>query len=194
MARISLVFAQSGTASDASVDFSFYVVLFVGLAVVAIIMRASFTRRAKRRVADTVTGASNGPAIRIAPAPPFPEDVARLRALLGESTPQPRISRYTVPIVTADSGSLTIRDKKLGVIVSIPLNDIASIEARDASITPKGTILPRTYPSLCVTVRRGTTELTVALTPIVGAYDKVRPSDVEAMAAELHARLATTQH
>ncbi|MDY0910476.1 hypothetical protein [Microbacterium sp. CFBP9034] len=93
----------------------------------------------------------------------------------------------------AATDSLTIRDKKIGEIVSIPLKDIVSIEARDASLTPKGTFLPRTYPSLWITVRRDDVELAVALTPIVGAYDRVSQSDAAAMAAELNSHLAATQ-
>lgn len=194
MARLADVFAQTGAPSDGSTDFFFYVILAAVLALVTIVMRAFIARRAKASVAGTASGASDGPVIRIAPAPPFPEDVARLRALLGEATPAPRITRYTVPVVTTDDQSLRIRDKKIGEIVSIPLRDIASIEARDASITPKGTLLARTYPSMWVTVRRGTTELAVALTPVAGAYDKLPKSDVAAMASELNSRLAATPH
>ncbi|QIG39399.1 hypothetical protein G5T42_07810 [Microbacterium sp. 4R-513] len=194
MTNVADVIAQSGTPSGATVDFSSYIIVFASVAIAAIVGKAIFARRAKASVASTVPGATAGAAIRIAPAPPFPADVARLRALLGQPTPAPRITRYTIPVVTVDNRSLIIRDKKIGEILVIPLEDIASIEARDASLRPKGTFLSRTYPSLWVTVRRGTTELTVPLTPLVGAYDKARPSDVAAMAAELNAHLQPSIH
>lgn len=192
MSRISSVFAESTSSSDGSVDIFFYVILFVLLSLVVLVMKWIFARRAKAKVAGTASGASDGRAIRIAPAPPFPDDVARVRALLGVTSPAPRITRYTVPVVVTDANALTIRDKKIGEIVSIPLNDIVSVEARDAAIAPKGTFLARTYPSLWVTVRRDTSELAVALTPIVGAYNKVGQADVETMAAELAARAASS--
>ncbi|MBA8816972.1 hypothetical protein FHX48_002066 [Microbacterium halimionae] len=192
MSLISSVLAGAGTSSDESVDIFFYIILAVILALVVFVMRWIFARRANKNVAGTAGGASDGLAIRIAPAPPFPEDVARLRTLLGATSPAPRITRYSVPVVTTDAYSLTIRDKKIGEIVSIPLKNIASIEAREAAITPKGTFIALKYPSLWITIRRETSELAMALTPIVGTYDKVRQSDVEAMAAELESRLNAT--
>lgn len=193
MSFVSSALILAASTSDEGVSIGFYVILFALLGLVVIVMRRFFAGRAKTSV-DGVTGdAPDALAIRIAPAPPFPDDVARLRALVGDASPEPRITRYTVPVVTVDSDALVVRDKKIGHIVSVPLTDIASVKARVTPIKPKGTIVTRKYPALVLTVTRNGTDLPVALTPVVGAYDKIAVSDAEALAAELTARLGASR-
>lgn len=188
---MSIVLTETTTTSSdgGGVDLVFYVILIALLAVVVFVMKTIFARRAARKVAGAAGDASESLTIRIAPAPPFPDDVARVRALLGEAAPAPRITRYSVPTITVDAQSLRIRDAKIGDIVVIPLNAITAVESRDASIKPKGTLVAQAYPSLWITVTTGSEQLAVALTPVTGAYGKVRPADAEALAAQIRALL-----
>src|SRR5699024_6399309 len=117
----------------------FYVILFALLAAATVLMNRILSKQAKRRV-DAVAGDSGDAfAVRIAPAPPFPADVARVRALLGSTTPEARITRYTVPVVKADAAALTIADQKAGHIIAIPATAITSIISGMGTIKPKGT-------------------------------------------------------
>jgi hypothetical protein len=194
MITLSTISSEASTTSSGSggADLMFYVILIALLAVVVFVMKTIFARRAARKVAGATGDAVASIAIRIAPAPPFPDDVARVRALLGETSPAPQITRYSVPVITTDAQSLRIRDAKIGEIACIPLSAIAAIDARDASIKPKGTFVAQTYPSLWITVATASEQLSVALTPVTGAYGKVRPADVEALAADLRALLPAT--
>lgn len=184
--------ALASTSADAGEGsrLPFYAIMFALLVGVTLLVRKIFAGRAKGSVDAVASGALR---IRIAPAPPFPEDVARLRALLADSSAEPRITRYTVPVVTADAQALVIADKKNGQIVSIPSADVTRVEARPASIKPKGTVRTLSYPSVWVTVAREGTELVVPLTPLVGTYDKVSEKDAEAIATELAARLGVVR-
>ena len=194
MPAISVAVAEGNAASAGGADFASFIVLAAVLAAVAIVVRMLFARRAASNTTAVVGDLGESAlAIRIAPAPPFPDNVAHLRALLGDTSPQPRITRYTVPIVTVNESGLSIRDRKAGHILSIPVTDIASVQAGVAPIKPKGTLMTATYPSLWVTVKRGSDELAVALTPLAGAYDRVSPSKVDALAAAITARLAAVQ-
>ena len=192
MARLVSAFAQTGASTDGGTSPLYYVILVAFLALVTVIVKWIFARRATTAMKGAVGDASSARAIRIAPAPPLPEDLGRVRALLGVTSPAPRISRYSVPVVTTSARSLTIKDDKLGDLASIPFEDISTIEACVAKITPKGTLVPRAYPSLRITLRRGTDEVAATLTPVTGAYGKVHLSKVESMAAALRSRLATT--
>ncbi|GAA5034661.1 hypothetical protein ACFQRL_14335 [Microbacterium fluvii] len=190
MVNVSRVLAQATATTDGGVDLGFYLILAAVLAVAAVVMKLIFSRRAASSTDAVVRDQDPAQVIRIPPAPPFPSDVARLRAFVGDTTPPPRITRYTVPIVTVDNTHLSIRDKKIGDIVSVPLTDIESAQMRVTTIRPKGTLLAQNYPSLWVTVRRGAATQSLALTPITGAYAKVSEAEAEAMAAALNSLLA----
>ncbi|MGV8885413.1 MAG: hypothetical protein ACOH1T_07470 [Microbacteriaceae bacterium] len=167
----------------------FYVIMAVGFGFVIYFSTRFANRKSRESLESASNGATEGYAAVIAPAPPFPEAISAARTLLAEPTPEPRITRYTRAVVRAGRQGLTISDKKNGTFLSIPAADIVSIIARPATIRPRGTFIPRNFPSASVTVRRGDAQVELALVPIVGMYDKVSPAEAVAFAAELNSRV-----
>jgi hypothetical protein len=186
----TVVYATASTEEPSRLPY--YLIMAVILTGVTVLMKKFFSKRAEGKI-SAVVGAneSEAPAlaVRIAPAPPFPENITQLRALLGDTSPAPKITRYTVPVITADDTALTIADKKLGQIVSIPAANISSIEAQIAGMKPKGTFITRKYHSLWVTVTSNGQHVAVPFTPLTGAYDQLPESTVAALANELRQRL-----
>ncbi len=183
---LTLVHAGNASGGAGGVNLGYYGIMAALLAGVVLLVKWIFSKRAQRSVDEVAGGTVSA---RIAPAPPLPESIARLRALVGETSAEPRITRYTVPVITASETALTIADKKIGQIVSIPAADITSVQAGVASINPKGTLKTLNYPSLWVTVTRDGAELIVPLTPLTGMYDKLSENDVESLAGALRTRL-----
>jgi FtsH-binding integral membrane protein len=192
----------SASASSSQTSPVFYIVMAVSIFIVFGIMRAISARRDQRHmgaagvatgdVAGIESALPEGPqpmAVLVAPAPPFDAVVLRLRDLLEEATPAPKITRYTRPIVMVYDHSLSITEKKGGVFLTIPAVDIVSVTSGPATIKPRGTILPRKFPAVHVTVRRGEAEETLALVPITGMYDKVTLRQADAIATEIGQRL-----
>lgn len=163
--------------------------IFVFIAIAAAISTAFFTRRNRKAKQAATGGEANALAVVLAPAPPFPEALAQVRAALGETTPEPKITRYTSPVLVVGTDSIVVRDKKLGTLVTIAASDIVKLEARAAQITPKGTFMDRTYPAVWVTVRRGGTEASVPLVPVVGSYEKISEAQAQTLAAEIATRI-----
>ena len=182
-------FLAAASTEDASSPFVGFVLLVLGVGLGSFIVTRFFSRKSREAVDSATGGAVDTFAVLVAPAPPFPDAIAALRALVGETSPAPQITRYTKPVVTVGSVGLTISDKKLGTLLTIPVADISGIESKPATIRPKGTILPRVFPAIWVSAKRGTAEASIALAPIVGAYTKVSPARAQAIATELAAKL-----
>jgi len=163
----------------------FYIILAVGIGLVTFFSNRIAQRKSRKSLTAATDGLVDGYTAIIAPAPPFPDAIRRMRDLLAETTPEPRITRYTRGVVLADSTGLTISDEKNGTFLTIPAADIVSIEARTATIKPRGVIIPRRFPAALVKVRRSGAEAEIALVPIVGTYNKVTLVEAATFAAEL---------
>lgn len=185
MSHLPTLAQTASSSTDGGTDFLFYVVLAAAIGVTAVVMQKIFSRRAQAKITDAGGGIPGGITVRIAPAPPFPDQVAQVRALLGDTSPTPRITRYTVPVVTTDAASVRIRAAKIGDILTIPFDAISAIDAGDASIKPKGTLITQTFPSVWLTIATPSGKTSLVLTPVTGAYEKVRGTDAEAIAEEL---------
>ena len=171
----------------------FYIILAVGIGLVTFFSNRIAQRKSRKSLTAATDGLVDGYTAIIAPAPPFPDAIRRMRDLLAETTPEPRITRYTRGVVLADSTGLTISDEKNGTFLTIPAADIVSIEARMATIKPRGVIIPRRFPAALVKVRRSGAEAEIALVPIVGTYNKVTPVEAATFAAELSSRVGLTK-
>ena len=180
-------------AADGGFDFAGPLFIFVAIALAAAMMSWIFSRRSKASKDAATGGVADSFAVVIAPAPPLAENIARLRELVGETSPEPKITRYTRPVVTADERGLTVSDKKLGAFLTIPAADIVSVEARPTSLRPQGTLVATSYPSVWVSVRRGDLAHSAAFTPIVGAYNKVTDAEASSIASTLSARLGAAR-
>ena len=170
----------------------FYVIMAAIFALITFVMNRIVQRKSRKSLTAATDGLVDGYTAIIAPAPPFPDAIRRMRDLFAETTPEPRITRYTRGVVLANSTGLTISDKKNGTFLTIPAADIVSIEARTATIKPRGLILPREFPAALVTVRRSGAEAEIALVPIVGTYNKVTPAEAATFAAELSSHVGLT--
>lgn len=180
--------ADAAASEDSGIVGPLIIGVFVGLAALA--TSAVFSRRNRKTVEAAAEEVEGGLVFIVAPAPPLPESLDALRAAFGEGPVTPALTRYSHPVITANGDGIEIRDKKGNHLVTLDRTEIVSIDARPATIKPKGTILARTWPSIWITARRGTAEATVALTPIVGAYTPLSAKDAEALAAELRRRVA----
>lgn len=190
-ASLSALIAATSTDSDSS-GLGRNIFYVVAVVIIGALVALWGRRRARATVAAATDGAVDNFAFVIAPAPPIAAKVAELRALLGAEPLTGRLTRYSRIAVTANATALTISEKKLGPIVVVPVEDIASLEMRIATFVPHGVIIPRKFPAVWLTVRHNDTEIEVALTPIVNAYDKVSEAHAEALANELRTRLAPT--
>lgn len=181
-----LAAAATDSEPDPAMRFIVFVVIFgVGF----FILSRIFRRQSRKNVADATGGAVDAFALPITPHPPFPQELAAVRRLVGDSSPEPRINSYSRPVVIVDADGLKITEKKLGTILAIPVADISSIEARSASIKPTIALIATSVPSVWVGVKRGGVEASINLTPLVSAVAKATPAQAEAYAAELTAKL-----
>lgn len=169
------------------------IIIIASVVLAALLMTWIFRRRSKASLNAATGDGSDALAFVIAPAPPWPDSVAVLRELVGETSPEPRITRYSRPVVAVDGRGLTISEKKIGRIVSVSSADVVSVEARAASIRPKGTLVESAYPSVWIRVRRGEAEGFFALTPIIGAYTKISDVEAESIAVEVASRLGVAR-
>jgi len=181
-----LAVASTDNDPDPVVRLIVFVVIF-GLGF--LILSRVFRRQSRKNVAAATGGAVDAFALPITPHPPFPQELAALRQLVGDSSHEPRINSYSRPVVTVDEVGLKISEKKLGTILTIPVADISSIEARSASIKPTIALVAAIVPSVWVGVKRDGVEASITLTPLVSSTFKATPAQAEAYAAELAAKL-----
>ena len=185
-------FTLSIIAAAASDDINGPAVVFfkwIGIAVVIVVAGILFSRRNRKSVEAATAGLVDAVAFVIAPAPPLPESIIQVRSLLGETSAPPAITRYTRPVVTVSATGVTISDKRLGLLVSIPAADIAGVEARLSTIKPKGAIVARKFPAVWITVRRAAAEAVIAVAPIDGQYEKVSLEQAQVFAREVARRV-----
>lgn len=184
----------------------FYIVLAVAIGVAVTVMQRIASKRNKKAtdavLAQSATDATvaadpanasataSEPVITftVAPARPLPDDVAGLRALLAESSPELRITRYTRPVVVVSSASISLSDAKAGAFLTIPAPDVVSVTAAKETLRPQGA-LPLTRAALTVTVQRGDTRQTIVLAPITGMYDGLPLAQVQSLADAVRDRL-----
>ena len=194
MSFTALELVAAATTEDDGSGVAGPIFIFVFIAIAAAISTAFFTRRNRKAKEDAVGASASGGAVEalavvLAPAPPFPEALAQVRAALADTGPEPKITRYSSPVLVVGTDSIIVRDKKLGTLVTIAASDIVKLEARTAQITPKGTFVARNYPAVWVTVRRGAAEASVPLVPVVGSYEKISDAQAQALAAEIATRI-----
>jgi hypothetical protein len=186
----SIIFiAHAAQASDDGRDPTGIILRIVAVTLTVAAFGWFFARRARKSREAATGGRADGFAFIIAPAPPLADKVAELRSLVGETSPAPRITRYSRLAVAADERGLTINDAKAGPLVTVPVSDIVSIEARPATLKPAGTLIATTFPAVWLEARRGDAQVSVALAPIVGAYNKVSPAEAQTIAMEITTRL-----
>lgn len=167
-----------------------YIAIGVAVAIGVVIMTSFFGRRA-RASSDAVTGGNpHAFSFTIAPAPPLAETIARLRELFGETGPAPTITRYTRTAVAVIDGALVFGDRTFGRFLTIPAEDVVSVDAGPVTLKPHGMLYASTFPSVLLRVRHHDTDVDLAIAPILGAYDKVSPTQAQSIAAELTNRLA----
>jgi hypothetical protein len=118
----------------------------------------------------------------VAPAPPLPETIERLRLLFGQVAPHPRITRYSRPTVMVSALGLAITEPKGGTLLEIPAENIISVRSEPALIHPKGVILARIFPSIHIGIRHGEAHDTLSVAPIHGIYEKLTPAEAAAIA------------
>lgn len=187
-----LVFAS---ASSSGVSPTFYIVFGVVLALTFAIMRVIANRRNRQRTEEvlaekgaSLSGAPDMLTFTVAPAQPLPSTVSALRDLLGETSAEVRITRYTRPIVVVDRHVLTLNDKKSGSFLTIPAGDVVSVAASKVKLKPQGA-LAMTMPAVTVTVERSGTRYDLVLAPITGMYDPVPLPQVEQLAEAMRQQL-----
>ena len=166
-----------------------YVIIAVAVGLSVLIFPRFFRRAAKKDVEAATDGVVDAFGVSITPHPPFPEQLSALRKLVGDTSPDPRITSYSRPVVTVDSIGLKISDKKLGTLVILPVADIVSMETRPAAIKPKIALVASRIPSVWIGARRGDVEVSIALTPLVWSSTGATAADAEAFATQLSSRL-----
>lgn len=201
-----LSFVTSGSGNSEPTSPVFFIVLAVAIAVAVTVMQRFASKRNKKATEAVLAQSASDAAVdgdptnassatsepvitfTVAPARPLPEDVAALRALLGESSPELRITRYTRPVVVVSSESISLSDPKSGAFLTIPAGDVVGVTAGKESLRPQGS-LPITRAALTVTVRRADASQTIVLAPITGMYDGLPLAQVQSLAGAVRDRL-----
>lgn len=185
---VSALISAVSTAEEDSGSGGF-IFIAVAIAIAVAISAVVFNRRNRKTVEEATGGAADSFAFVIAPAHPLAETLEQLRSLLGSVTPAPAITRYSRPVVTVDATGVTISDKRLGELASIPVADIARIDSRATTIKPHGLLYSRTFQAVFITARRGAETVEIGLPPVAGAYDSVTAAQAQAIAAEVARRI-----
>ncbi len=183
----ALVLLAAATAEE---DSPYVGPIFIGLGVgIAVLVTSLYYGRKARRSAEAAAGvAENALVFNLSPAPLLVETIAKLRALYGVPARMPRVARTTRPAVTVTAVELTITEGKLGTLISIPAADIVSIAAG----TSKATFAAPKYPSVLIGVRHADTEILLALPPLLGGTQPIKPPMAQQLASEISARLGFT--
>lgn len=124
----------------------------------------------------------------VAPARPLPEDVAALRSLLGDSSADVRITRYTRPVVLVSGAAVSLSDPKSGAFLTIPAADVVNVTAAKEKLHPQGA-LSISRSALTLTIQRAGVQQTIVLAPITGMYDGVPLPQVQQLADAVRAKL-----
>lgn len=199
---LTLLASTGSTASEPTSPI-FYIVLAVAIGLALTVMQRISSKRNKKATQAVLAqsgqqsadgtqapAASSEPVITftVAPARPLPENIAALRALLGDTSTDVRITRYTRPVALVTSASVSLSDPKSGAFLTIPAGDVVSVTAAKEKLHPQGT-LPITRSALTLTVQRDGTQQTIVLAPITGMYDGVALPQVQQLAEAVRAKL-----
>ena len=181
-----LIAASTDNSSSGPVRF---IITAVGIAVVGLIFAAVGRRRNRKAAAAASTDAPDSFAFVIVPGRPLAEQIAQVSAALGGSSEVPKITRYSRPVVTGGPNGIVVSDKKLGVLLTIPVPAIVQLDSRPVKVKPHGVIGSGTFQAIWVGVRHEGAEAGVALPPVSGMYDSVSQQQALAISTELVARL-----
>ena len=206
---LTLLASTSTTASEPTSPL-FYVALAVAIGIALTVMQRISSKR-NQKATQAVLAQSGAPSgtpsatgedapasatadseppitFTVAPARPLPEDVAALRALLGDSSAEVRITRYTRPVALVTNSSVSLSDPKSGAFLTIPAADVVSVTAAKEKLHPQGT-LPISRSALTLTVQRNGAQQTIVLAPITGMYDGVPLPQVQQLADAVREKL-----
>lgn len=202
---LTLLASTSSTESEPTSPI-FYIVLAVAIGVALTVMQRISSKRNQKATqavlaqsgtpsatdadAAASTTADTEPPITftVAPARPLPDDVAALRALLGDTSAEVRITRYSRPVALVTNASVSLSDPKSGAFLTIPAADVVSVTAAKEKLHPQGA-LPITRSALTLTVQRDGAQQTIVLAPITGMYDGVPLPQVQQLADAVRAKL-----
>jgi hypothetical protein len=166
-----------------------FIITAVGIAIVGAIFAAVAKRRNRKAVDAVAAEAPESFAFVIVPGRPLADQLAQVSAALGGSSEVPKITLYSRPVVTGGPNGIVVSDKKLGVLLTIPVAAITQLDSRQVKVKPHGVIGSATFQAIWVGVRKEGAEVGVALPPVAGMYDSVSPQQALAISTELVARL-----
>jgi hypothetical protein len=163
------------------------------LLVFGLILGASalfFTRKAKASMtAARSIGGEPAFVFVVTPAPPLNQWIADVHALLGEVGAPAQLTRYHRPAVTVGASGVVISEKKLGRILTIPRLVIQGVQAGSISLKPQGHLGSTTYRTVWMAIEHRGQTLSLALTPVVGAYGTVSAIHAQSIADSIAATI-----
>ena len=183
------VFSLITAASESDDGLAGSIVRGIAIAIALMVMSILFARRGKSSLDAATGGVDDAYGFVLSPAPLLLETIAAIRALYGDQTTMPRVTRDRRPAVTVSAEGLTISERRAGILLNVPASDIVAV----TSGTSRVTFAAPKYPSVLVAIRHEGADITLALPPLLGGTQTVNAAKAKQLADEISRELGLTR-